>query len=261
MKKIILILAICLVPLTAMGFMFIGGRPAASSSSCDDCSGTLTFAAHFENSDDVTSGTPCGCSDDDEVGDRTQSAHTPTYVSTPKKDGSYALDTHYGNTYIHFDDNGTITDFYQSSFAVTYKFWVYVEHYYDDNGKVFSSRHDGDNYVRLKVTGASDAIDFGLEFEESDTGVHVTVTADSDCSDQTWYYVVAKVRSGSTNPSMGVWVYSDEESTLVDSATSDTDLHSFHGDEANFLRIGNVVSADNGTRVIIDDFKVWKEWK
>jgi hypothetical protein len=45
MKKVILILAICLVPLTAMGFMFIAGRPVVSKESSEfDVDGATYYA-------------------------------------------------------------------------------------------------------------------------------------------------------------------------------------------------------------------------
>ena len=62
-----------------------GGVPAATG---DSCTGTLLFSAHFENNDDVTVGTPTGCTVSPT---KTITKTNATYSTTQKSDGSYSL--------------------------------------------------------------------------------------------------------------------------------------------------------------------------
>lgn len=63
------------------------GVPAVAAGGCDDCSGTLVFSTHFENDNDITVGTPCGCSDGTTAQALTGGS---TYSSTYASDGTYS---------------------------------------------------------------------------------------------------------------------------------------------------------------------------
>lgn len=93
MRKLLVILLL-IIPACVWGWgslvpcSRIGGQ---TSSSCDDCSGSLMFAWHMDDNDptpDVTLGTPCGCSDGDEIGAETGS---PEFSTTQKSDGTRSL--------------------------------------------------------------------------------------------------------------------------------------------------------------------------
>jgi len=88
-KALIGLLAVFLL---CTGFQFIAGKPPAGGG-CDDCSGDLKFAWHFENETNVTTGTPCGCSD----GDATPAKEgSPAITPDQKSDGTNSM--HVDNT-------------------------------------------------------------------------------------------------------------------------------------------------------------------
>jgi len=82
-----IILALCQVA-GARTVTVVTGQGVAASS-CDSCTGTLLFGSHFENSDDVTTGTPCGCNTNADVTwDKTANVE---YSTTQESDGTYSI--------------------------------------------------------------------------------------------------------------------------------------------------------------------------
>lgn len=83
MKYLILVALMLCLPVRGEAWQVVGGGSAPDG---DTCTGTQLFAAHFENNDDVTQGTPAGCS----VGDTTVTRTGVTYSATQASDGSYS---------------------------------------------------------------------------------------------------------------------------------------------------------------------------
>lgn len=87
-----IILALCQVA-GARTVTVVTGQGVAASS-CDSCTGTLLFGSHFENSDDVTTGTPCGCNTNADV--TWALTANMEYSTTQESDGTYSI--HMTNT-------------------------------------------------------------------------------------------------------------------------------------------------------------------
>ena len=99
----ILLASPCLAGMGIGGFPYPGpGVVIAGSGSGDVCTGTQLFAAHFENNDDVTAGTPSGCS----VGDTTLTRVGVTYSTTQKSDGEYSSYATAENSSVSIDSLG-----------------------------------------------------------------------------------------------------------------------------------------------------------
>jgi len=147
-----------------------------SEAGCDDCSGTVMFQTHFEDLD-VTTGTPCGCSDGDESG---VTNGTAAISSTQKSDGTnslycadgedYVVYTNTGNALIDLDAGHLIFDLYIDT-------WV-------DNADVFGIRPDTNNQIRIEMDGSSGAIDFYL-VHETNNDVY-PMSCNSNKAEDTW---------------------------------------------------------------------------
>lgn len=119
-KKFILFFAcLLLIVSSAYGKMII--QKFTSAGSCDDCSGTLVMAVHFEDTlgNDIETGTPCGCSDGSDT--------TYTFVSgaahssTQASDGTYSIVATGENHTVEIDNTGiTATVSSIGTFCVDY---------------------------------------------------------------------------------------------------------------------------------------------
>jgi len=83
-----LLIVLLLLPSLACAGQGLGPGPGYKTygATGDSCTGALLFAAHMENDDDVTAGSPTGCS----VGDTTIAKTGATYSSTQASDGTYS---------------------------------------------------------------------------------------------------------------------------------------------------------------------------
>ena len=72
---------------------------------CDDCSGTLVMAVHFEDNtgSDLETGTPCGCSDGS---DKVYTLASATHSSTQASDGTYSISASGENYTVTIDNTG-----------------------------------------------------------------------------------------------------------------------------------------------------------
>lgn len=94
MKKLILLLillpSLCVAQEWQEARMnpYVAGS-VVSAAGGDTCTGTKLFAAHFENNDDVTQGTPAGCVVSG--GDNTLTRTNTVYSATQYTDGAYSI--------------------------------------------------------------------------------------------------------------------------------------------------------------------------
>lgn len=82
------------------------GQTVASGGSCDDCSGTIVLAVHFEDTsgNDIETGTPCGCSDGT---DKTYSfVSSAAHSSAQYSDGAYSIIAEGENHTVEIDNTG-----------------------------------------------------------------------------------------------------------------------------------------------------------
>jgi len=149
---------------------------------CDDCTGATKFAFHMEDDDatpDVTLGSPCGCSDGDEVGAETGS---PAFSSAQKSDGTYSLHINAIDEYYEFDANGGEID--HDDFKITFDIYIVA---YPDAGDwekcdIWSSYHDANDFFKLQLedrTGGSYNVTAHVERDSVAEDVHVEVATGS----------------------------------------------------------------------------------
>lgn len=219
------------------------------SVSCDSCSGNRSLMAHFENNDDVTVGTPCGCSD----GDTTVALTNATYGSTYYQDGAYSL---------HIGGSGHYATWSNTSRAIldeaagTIKFWIRVSTWLS-NGRIFYSAYNtSTDYLRIRMVGTSNTdIEFDITYNDG-TSTLTATTAALNGGLNTWYYLVGKYTQSDVDPNLGIYVYSDEGSTLLSSGTSNTNLAAWGGGPAS-VDLGSPGEAVYD----IDKFEISKAWE
>lgn len=237
--------------LLVLSLPFIGGGThfaARKGIQCDDCSGDLSFACHWEGSDasdrlDIETGNPCGCSDGDTTG---TIEGTATTSNSQKSDGSYSVHIPTCSDEIQYDitsediaqDNaGTITfDIYIVSWVDDARLCtVWVDN--DETNAIYIMMRSSDE-IRLRYVGNNNA--------------QAAVTNGANLSLNTWYSVTAKWRHGATDPSL----YIDVNSV---SASNNNDLVAFSS-SPNQLSIGDTQTT-GAPEYYIDNFKVYKTWQ
>lgn len=179
-----------------------------------DCSGDLMLAASFENNDDLTQGTPAGCSD----GDTTWTLTSATYSSTQAGDGTYSLSR--SGTYQYASLGVSASDtFNPDEFKV--EFLAYV----DTFGllSLFESKTDTQNYIAIKVAGSSTDIRMGLTYEVGDTIYAVTIPTSSGRVEDEWFFVRAIAKVGTTGNDMKIEVCDSDGTSNCVSTEADKD--------------------------------------
>lgn len=157
-----------------------GGVPAVAGG----CTGSLLLSAHFENSDDITAGTPAGCS----AGADTTFARTgATYTTNNPQDGTYSLllDDDTENAIITvtsrdiFDERTGRIDFY----------------FYADNvassGDIFLARYGDDDYIAVNRSGT----EIRLRYNSTTGGAVSVTTSGLSLTNGTSYHIVAQWQS------------------------------------------------------------------
>ena len=108
MKKLILIFLclFCIFVGRADTDTIVIGQPVTAAGGCDDCSGSLVLAIHFEDTsgNDIETGTPCGCSDgsDTTYSFVSSAAHSDVQAS----DGTYSILAAGENHTVEIDNTG-----------------------------------------------------------------------------------------------------------------------------------------------------------
>lgn len=229
------------------GYQVIGvvGVVAEEPGGCDSCSGDLALSWYMEGTDatdrlDVTTGTPCGCSDGDETFSLTSSSISD---SQSNGTGSWSL-------YVNGSSSGAnITESISSvisSTSGTVQFDIYFTTI-GDHILFWGGENASTDYIRVKLTG--DELDG--RWETNNSGTNVDATVDANLTTGTWYTVVLKWRTGDYSPNIyisvnGVSTSSDVNITDWDSA-------------ATFFQIG--YDGTGAASFYIDNFKVWSTWQ
>ncbi|MHA2254241.1 MAG: hypothetical protein ACXAD7_28090 [Candidatus Kariarchaeaceae archaeon] len=197
-KKLSILLIIVSLCLTGWGLiksqavvMILQTGTTTTAPACDTCSGNLVFTSHFENSDDITSGNPCGCTTG---GDETWALSGTTYSATQKTDGSYSL--YYNDsadtsliTHSGFDASvgSLVFDFYEVTEA-QYDCMVWLEQNSSGdhatvyiNGGTLVSYYNGASYAACNCgSGAWKTITF--KWRTADVNPNTFVSCDTNNS-------------------------------------------------------------------------------
>lgn len=205
----------------------------ADWSACDDCSGTLSWSHHFE-ADDLTSGSPCGCRDG---AVSTSITHNNSALSTTQKsDGAKSLYYAGANDYASFTlDSST---FNASDGTVTFD-WYPVA--CAASTLLFNASYNTDN--RLRIYGTANC-SVNLFFVSG--GTSKAVYAGATKSDEAWYRVTAKWKTGVAGNDMLVQIcdlnVGTQETSNCVGSPGDLDISSLAGQPATGMA-GNADSA------------------
>lgn len=225
---------------------FLASPVTAAASPCDSCTGNLLFSWHCEN-DDVTLGTPCGCS----VGDTTGTAASGAVLSTDQKqDGTYSLSIptvsdYYGFTWASSDilnpNAGTIDFWFRYAYITAgtpIYFWV------DVNNRIYVNPDVSNTY--LAATHIS-----GGTISSGRTGVSVVTS-------NTWYH--AKIRWDTTAHS-GLYLKVTCDTTTGESndAGQGTNPLGTWAGTSGTLNIGDYLG--NGGSFYVDNIKIYNNWQ
>ena len=157
-------------------FVHFKKKAAAGGGSCDTCTGTLLFSSHFENNDDITQGTPCGCNTNADI---TWALTNATYSSVQKSDGTYSLlkDSNTDSAEITVDSPGSTHDG-SMSFDVYVSTWA-------NNEPLLSLYVNDNNYINVMTSTPDKVILYykGTNVAVSTAGVVLSTGA--------WHNIVA----------------------------------------------------------------------
>lgn len=212
---------------------------------CDDCSGNRKVAYHAEGTN-ITSGTPCGCSDGETVFTVNNS---PTFSSTNPYDGSYSLRVDGNSEYISLAKNGT-TEINIDDIKLTFE--LFIEQYPSANLIIFDvvdSPMDWTNYLQLKLTTAGyiQAVREGQNAQD-------TIMSASACATNSWLtveYQADHAHAGSSNHYIGI-------DGMAGAAESDSILT--QDDDTTEIRIGADGNFSGGHRLDAFDWGPADRW-
>ena len=239
----ILFVFLILVPLCrADSVAMVGFGPVASS--CDDCSGDLRLSAHFENNDDLTQGTPCGCADDD---DTWTLSSDMVYSTTQKYDGSYSVrrvDV-YDRAEIGIA-SGISTNFKQ-------EFRVYITTFQTNSG-LTNLYYDTDNRITTYTTGSSSDIRVGINVKAGGTSNLLEIGAGNGRAENEWFYVQVRGKYGVAGNDLEIKVCDSDGTSNCQTVIADKDFGSFAA-EPNIC----IVGANSATTeaFYLDALKLW----
>lgn len=239
-----IILALLLLPqiafasgLTLSGGTFSGCGSGAGLSGCDSCSGALILTSHFENTDNIETGTPCGCSTN---ADKTWALTGATYSDAQKSDGTYSL-------YIAGSTQNAIITADPNKSAGTITFDIYVAAW-RNVGDILVIAVDADNYIAFYTYTTSGV--GRLDYQGNNVSKVINVTG---LTENAWHTITLK---WSTTAVGGKYLYAQ-----VDAETAVT------GAEALTEIVGTPTTVKFGYGAItpatyyIDNVKLYNAWQ
>lgn len=167
---------------------------------CTDCSGDVMFAWNMEDASDITSGTPCGCSD----GDTTPTAiDSIALTNTQAKDGTWAANKADSGKYYEFDVSADDIAFDEEGKLVLWIWQVSVV----NASTIFKIYGDANNYWKVyQGTGG----DFVIEWRDSGSWDYCTL--DSDSGTGAWMRLTILWKIGAT-PELSMAIDEDDNGT------------------------------------------------
>lgn len=232
-----LALALCLLaaPAWAQECVVVVGQPtAAAGPVCDTCAGALILTSHFENADDLTTGTPCGCSTN---ADKTWALTNAVYSTTQESDGAYSI-------YIDDDLDTAVIPADLSKTAGTITFDIYVATYGQYTSYV-AWYVDSNNFLGCYAPSTGNIF---CEYKGNGTSEGVTAAM----SNGAWHSVVFEWRTGATDPSISIAIDGGA------ATTSNTNLVEIIGTPTFQI---NWAYLTNAAQFYLDDLKVYNAWQ
>jgi hypothetical protein len=214
----------------------------------DDCSdANLLFSWHMEN-ENVTLGTPAGCSDGDETATLNSGA---TIDSTQFQDGANSLSCPTGSDYAGFAVSGN--DIFSET-AGTIIFYLRINTGgYVTGANLFSSRIDPNNRFEIYMQGADTPTGREIFMRWDGAGTTQSAsTSDADLDTNTWYKITAKYDTADVDPNLSLQI--DSETPV----TNNNNLVAWSG-SLSAMNIGNTLSA--ASDYWLDNIKVYDNWQ
>lgn len=247
MKRLLIILflvCILLIPSTSKSAFIMRGSGGVA---CYTCPGDSSASFIWElNSTTVGSGTPPDCGCVTSGGDSTATATDPA----PSISSGIATFGSNENYYFDVSSNDIIDDTVGTVFI---KFMVTT---WGNLSTLFKVDHSASDQIAIYFD-----YDDGIVGQYTGNGTAVGMYGiTSGLSNDTWYVVRYRWRTGSTDPSQDIYVFVSDCSSTVANTSTNTDLTSMSTAlDANDLKVGNrkVVS----TSIDMDYIHVFKEWR
>lgn len=203
MKRLLSLIDIpiyCFVIYMTGAFCFAGNihhqllKIAKSRVSAAGCSSPITFSYHMENSNDVTVGTPTGCSNGDEVGTETSVAYESS--SPAPQDGTYSILFDGNPDNIAFDISGE--DIFDDT-AGNIDFYFYLDSF-TSNREILRANGDGQNFLSIVIITNTDN-ELRLRYKGNNITVDLTTTG-CDLSTGTWVHLIVRWTQADVDPNL-----------------------------------------------------------
>ena len=247
MKKLILTLLLyLLIAIPSHGqdvaMMVVG---SGVTSSCDDCSGTLIWASHFEGTGnsgqtfDITTNSPCGCSDD--------ASKLITYLSAAANSNDFASDGSYSFKQATDADYATSPLTGASVNVMSIQFDLYFITW-DDSTELIKLRYDGNNQFTI---GMSTTDEISASWTGNGT-TKVKISSDWNLATGNCSTIRAQARVGTspyirmTKNGGSVQTYTTADNVAMTNAVS-------------VLWLGD--AATDAPVMYIDKVYVWSDWQ
>jgi hypothetical protein len=208
-----------------MNVGIVGGSVAAATG--ESCTGSLVVIAHFENNDDITVGTPAGCS---ATGDTTWDRATGNGDSAYTADaatgsGSYSLSL---PTDASSEDTARLTMAGIDGAQLRLDFWMKITVLPASGTRMIANiYYNNDNLADLSLSTSGNIVARHVGGGFSRT---LTTTA-CNLSTGTWYHIIFAYREGASDPSMSVTCDANTE-------TITSDLYTQSGVDPGLLIVG-----------------------
>jgi len=245
MGKIFLIIFLLIFPFTAYAGVPILGGGVAVEEGCDDCSGTLIWASHFEGTGnsgqtfDITTNSPCGCSDN--------ASKLITYFSAAANSNDFASDGSYSFKQATDADYATSPLTGASVSAVSIQFDLYFTTW-DESTELIKLRYDGSN---LFYCGMSGTDEIACSWTGNGT-TKVKISSDWNLATSNWYTIRAQARVGTspyirmTKNGGSAQTYTTADNVAMTNAT-------------NVLWLGD--ASTDAPVMYIDKVYAWSDWQ
>jgi hypothetical protein len=254
MRKTILIILLLLLPVLCLAgplqekHMSVIAKKNVSAPAGDSCTSGLLLSSHFENNDDVTQGTPAGCSAGaDSTWARAAGGHGgATYVNTTHtgwpNDGTYSL------LFNAHDETATMSvtseDICEGSNG-RFDLWIYLDTA-ATNGTIIRASTATSANINIQMVGTQ------LRFQYIDNDANLYVITTTALEDAHKYHVIARWRVGATDPAIRLSYYDDTD-TLVQTVDN-------NGTSYDMGAVTNIYLGDTGGDAFagkIDSLKIY----
>lgn len=230
-------------------------NPVAAGGGCDVCTSGLLFSWHMENTTDVKTGTPCGCS----LGAVSpfSTTGTPTISISQYEDGSHSLyiptASPTPSSYATFTINSE--DIIQHAIG-SMSIWAYVTLNEAGGGIVMAAGTVSSGFeIRTSPTSS---VQFNIHYVAAGNDYNADTTISGGYALNTWYHLIA-AWSYAAQGGNHLKICADTTTGTTNCGTNSTSFATWNGALAN-LYVGNY-AADWTYREYLDNLQIYNYWQ